>query len=379
MQIGHRCPHFVIEEPVGLGSDRQTLVLKAPIASTDSVFILANDRDYIPSAGLFTSAQISATRRGPYRIARCIPLIGPDGDKLVIKTRQGSVVVTLPLGDQVGITQVTRAIRLATDLVLVVPQDGAITLLDNDNPSTESFIRISGGACDALGFKQFGARGREVYPPWQLTTYYDGIPTELPVGLFPVPARRPKFVRPLANNPTLKVTYTATSDRCPRCVGTYVENDYRFDLQGDMVLIQNENLLYQACLKSILTVLGSNPYHLAYGSAITTRIGAKAIAASQALIKEDIQTALGRVKSVQSNQAKYQAVTAEERLYAIGGIQVDVNPNDPTTFNAQVVVRNASNRPVLLNIVFTVPGVIALKGTNGLSLGVQPGGSGGAN
>jgi ABC-type branched-subunit amino acid transport system substrate-binding protein len=125
-------------------------------------------------------------------------------------------------------------------------------------------------------------------------------------------------------------------------------------------------------LKAILTVLGSNPYHPAYGSAVTTRIGAKAIAATQSLIRSDIQTALERVKSLQAAQGKYQAVSAEERLYAINNVQVDTDPNDPTTFQAQVTVKNASNRTVLLNIVFTVPGVVALKGTNGLSLGIQP-------
>ncbi|NDJ13958.1 MAG: hypothetical protein EBY17_22635 [Acidobacteriia bacterium] len=345
---------------------------KAPIASTDSVLILVNDQDYVPSSGLYSAAILSAGRRGPYRIQRCVPLIGADGNLLIITTSNGTASVRIPEGDQVPISQVARAIRLATDIVTVEDRDGVLSLIDNDTPGLGSFIRLSGGVCTALGFTQIGARGKEIYPPWQLVTYYDTLPTELPAGVFPVPSRRPKFIRPLAGNPTIKITYAAMSDRCPRCGGTYVENDYRFDIQGDMALIQDEDLLYQACLKAILTVLGSNPYHPAYGSAVTTRIGAKAIAATQSLIRSDIQTALERVKSLQAAQGKYQAVSAEERLYAINNVQVDTDPNDPTTFQAQVTVKNASNRTVLLNIVFTVPGVVALKGTNGLSLGIQP-------
>lgn len=355
-----------------ISDDRQTLVTTSSIASTDTVFILANDKDYIPSSGLFSVASLTASKRGPYKIQSCVPPIGANGNLLNITTRRGTVFITLPEGDQVSISRVVQAIRLSTDFVLVDDADGVLSLSDNGEPSTDSFIRVSGGAVAALGFEQLGARGKEIYPPWQLLTYYDVLPTELPAGVFPVPSRRVKFIRPIIGNPTIKVTYAAPSERCPRCGGTYVENDYRFDIQGDMTLIENENLLYQACLKAILTVLGSNPYHPTYGSEVTTRIGAKAITPTQTLVRLDIQTALEKVKSLQTAQSKYQVVTAKERLYSISNVQVQIDPNDPTVFRAQVTVRNASNQPVTLNIVFTVPGVVALKGTNGLSLGIQP-------
>jgi hypothetical protein len=371
-QIGHRCPHLIIEEPVTISNDRQTLVTTSSIASTDSVFVLANDKDYIPSGGLFSVATLTASKRGPYRIQRCVPPIGANGNLLNITTRRGTVFITIPEGDQVSISRVVQTIRLETDFVLVDDTDGVLSLSDNGEPGTDSFVRVSGGAAAALGFEQLGARGKEIYPPWQLITYYDVLPTELPVGVFPVPSRRIKFLRPLVGNPTIKVTYAAPSERCPRCGGTYVENDYRFDIQGDMTLIEDENLLYQACLKAILTVLGSNPYHPSYGSEVTTRIGAKAITPTQTLVRLDIQNALEKVKSLQAAQSKYQVVSPEERLYTVNDVQVQIDPNDPTTFRAQVTVRNASNRLVALNIVFTVPGVVALKGTNGLSLGIQP-------
>jgi hypothetical protein len=363
--LGHRCPHLVVEEPVELSElDRRTLPTKGPIASVDSVFLLANDQDYIPPSGLFTAATLAASRKGPFRIQDCA-----GGNTLVIHTQRTMDTVNLPTGDAVSIDRVLQAIRLATGNVLAVSENGTLILTENSDPGPESMLRVSGGAVSALGFEQLGSRGKEIYPPWQLDTYYDILPTELPVGLSPVPSRRIKFVRPVKGNPTLKATYAAMPDRCPRCGGTYVENDYRFDVQGDMVLLQDEDLLYQACLKALLTVLGSNPYHPSYGSEITRRIGLKANANAKSMISLDIQTALGKVKSLQQTQARYQNVTPQERLYSFGGISVESDPNDPTVFRAQVTVKNASNRPIQLNIVFTVPGVVALRGTNGLSLG----------
>jgi hypothetical protein len=119
-------------------------------------------------------------------------------------------------------------------------------------------------------------------------------------------------------------------------------------------------------------VIGSNPYHTFYGSEIKNRIGTKANGSSQSLVQLDIQSSLDKVKNLQTLQSKYQFLTPEERLYSVSNIQVAFDQNDPTLLKAQVTVRNASNKPVSLSIVFTVPGVVALKGTNGLSLGIQP-------
>jgi hypothetical protein len=373
--VGHACQHLLIEEPVTVSQDRMLLSTKGPIASVDSVFILANDKDYIPSSGLYSAARLSSSKPGPYQIRKCsakLPVTGPDGDLLIIQTSIGFASFRLPVGDQVSIEEILRVIRLNTNTVTAESDQGCLVLSDNSTLGPDSFVRVSGPGAAALGFEQLGARGAEIYPPWVLDHKYDVLPTELPVGVNPVPARRPKFIRPLQGNPTLKVTYASMPDRCPRCGGTYVENDYRFDPQGEFVLIQDEDLLYQMCLKAILTILGSNPYHLNYGSQVTTRIGAKAISATATLIRSDIQDSLTRVQSQQRTQARYQKVGPKEALYAIGDVQVLADPLDPTVFKASVVVRNASNQAISLNIVFTVPGVVALKGTNGLSLGIQP-------
>ena len=46
--------------------------------------------------------------------------------------------------------------------------------------------------------------------------------------------------------------------------------------------------------------------------------------------------------------------------------------DDPTIFFVDVVVRNASNKPVNITTVFSVPGTIALAGSNGKTLGLEP-------
>ena len=135
-------------------------------------------------------------------------------------------------------------------------------------------------------------------------------------------------------------------------------------------LLYYENLLYQACLKAILTVKGSNPYHPGYGSSIMSRIGQKnnLLAASQ--IKEDIVKALSSIQNLQNGQMKYQQVTDKERLYRVSSVNVS-NTQDPTVFLVDVVVVNGSNKPVSISITYTAPGAVALAGSNGGSLGTE--------
>lgn len=371
IRAGYKCPHLVIEEPVALGADRRSLITKAPVANVDSVFILANDKEYIPPEGLYSSASISSSRPGPYQIQKCVGVSGPLGNVLEISTSAGYVSIDLQTGERLTVSQIENQLRSATDIVIPSSDNGTLVLTDAGNPGLESFIRVSGTGADSLGFTQKGARGKEIYPSWTLDFRRDVNPVIGPMNLVPTPARYPKFTRPLKGNPTLKVTYAAMANRCPRCSGTYVENDYRFDLQGDIVMIENENLLYQACLKAILTVQGSNPYHPLYGSKIMTRIGSKAVKASEMMIKEDVQNSLRRVQDLQRGQGKYQLVSDKERLYQIRNIQVTPDQNDPTVFKVSVTVQNGSNRPVVVDIVYSVPGAVALAGTNGLTLGLE--------
>lgn len=373
VRAGWPCSHLIQEEPVVLGSDRVSLQTRSPIAGAGSVRILANDSQYIPQEGLTTPAKLASSQAAPYKIERCSGGAGPDGNLLTISTSEGNVSVRLPEGARVPLEKVQRALRLsnANALVVVGGSNGALQITDRQASGRQSFLRVSGRGASSLGFRQTGSRGREVYPGWGLVARQDIWPSILPSGVTIVPARYPQFRASIKGNPTLKVSYTAMPERCSRCQGTYIENDYRFDLGGEVVTITGEDLLYQACLKAILTVRGSNPYHSRYGSHITRRVGHKIGAASSSLIKEDVTGALRQVQALQKAQRQYQQVSSRELLYSIDNVSVSSSAEDPTLFYVDVTVRNGSGQPINLNTVFSVPGTIALGGSVGTPLGVE--------
>jgi len=141
-----------------------------------------------------------------------------------------------------------------------------------------------------------------------------------------------------------------------------VENDYRFDSQGLVLVVENENLLHQAALKILLTGKGSNPFHKWYGTTLRSRIGAKAIGVVAGLINEDVRRALESMQRLQVSQSKYQSVSYKERLASIQSVRTYPLDTDPTAFMIEVLVVNASREPVNVTTVFTVPDVITLDG-----------------
>jgi len=351
------------------------MVTRAPVASANSVRVLVNDDFYVPPSGLYSQALLQA-RPGPYRIERCTGLLGPDANKITVTSSQGTVTLDLPLGKRIKTADLERALKLTAlnDIVTITNRNNAIAFGDASTTGPQSFVRVSGKGAGALGFTQLGARGREIYPGWGLVARKDVYPSTTPRGLIPVPARYPKFVRPLAGNPTIKVTYAAMPERCPRCQATYIENDYRFSAQGGIITIQNEDLLYQACLKAILTQRGSNPYHGSYGSRMITRIGSKQVRAAASSIRQDVINSLTQVQTLQNGQRKYQQVKDRERLYRISSVTVRPSADDPTVFFVDASVTNGTGIPVQLNTVFSVPGAVALAGSNGQTLGLETAG-----
>jgi hypothetical protein len=376
------CPHLIVEERVALGPDKMAVPIRAPVAVADSVRVLVNDSHYVPKNGLYAQAALTASLSGPYNIQRCTDTLGPQGNVVRIQTSVDTTDVSIPTGSRVTAEAVVSAIRGSSSQVVVgLSPTNALVLLDPNNVGTKSLVRISRtdggvpsiGVLAALGFdSQQGARGQMVYPPWQLQTRQDVFPTTMEVGRFPVKARYPKFIAPLKGNPTVKVSYVSFPERCPRCQGTYVENDYRFDKSGAVITIDNENLLYQACLKMLLTEVRSNPYHPRYGSGIMGMIGMKRMGAAATLIQEKVQQALEKVQNLQNGQRKFQRVTDRERLYAVLNVNVSSPPSDPTAFQVDVVVQNASQQRIPISIAFSVPGAVALAGSTGASLGAQP-------
>ena len=356
---------MTVEEVTHLASDRRSLPTRQPVAGAGTIRILVNDEAFIPQGGLFSTAHLYSTVSGPFDMKA-------GEDVLTVTTSKGSF--TMPFGivgtNRLTTDQVIKALlKKNFDVALPENINGHLSFTDITNAGLNSYVYVEGTATDVLGFgtipcggngRQRGVRGRRVYPGW-------GLFSESGV----ISKRYPKFNEVVKNNPVLKVTYTTPVSRCLRCRSTFVENDIRFATNGQAILIENENLLYQAALKILLTDRGSNPYHPWYGTTLRSRIGTKAISGVAALISEDVRRTLLKLQNLQESQSKYQTVSFKERLYAVLKVETVPHAQDPTTFMVDVIVQNASSEPINLSIIFTVPDVVALMGSNGLMLGTE--------
>lgn len=365
IQLAFPCPHIIGEERVSLSADRRSLITRAPIAGSGLARVVANNQYEVSSSrGLTTSATITSDRLDPFTIT-------PGEQNLTVQTTTHLANITLPS----GVIRVDTLIALL-NAAAVVPNSrpawiaskndrGALVIKENLRLGSESQVRVFGTAAAALGFEeQFGTTGRSVTPPWSLVRRTAvGATSDLDTGY------EIRFNQPVSANYFWSVTYTTPWNLCSRCRGSEVENDYRFDSQGNTLTIVDNNLLYQMVLKTVLTEAGSNIYFPWYGSNVSRSIGAKAVAGVASSIKESVQRSLRNMQSLQTDQSKYQVVTPKERLYAVDNLTVTPSSDDPTVFLIDLQVRSYSFDPVVITIVYTAPGAYALPGTNRLSLG----------
>lgn len=371
IQIGFPCPHYIMEEVGQLDTDNRTVLVSSPIVSETSTVVLINNELYVPKEGLYSQAYLTSSSKGPYNIEPCTGLIGPDGNLLTVQTPKGSVQVRLPEGKRLSLLEVQKFLRLSAvnDYVEVVDYNGALALQERFYLGEASFIRVGGKGATALGFIQKGSRGKTLYPGWELVKDETVIPYQSNPRR--VSTKRLRFRSPIVTNPSIKLSYTTQPTVCVRCKGTYVENDYRFNPQGEILTIQNENLLIQACIKMVLTEKGSNLFHVGYGTDVMTRVGRKVVSDVVQDLKEDIIKGLQKIQNIQRKQRQYQDVTAKEFLYSIDAVEIYADEYDVTKYFIDVVLRNGSNEPVSISITYTAPGAIALAGSNGLSLGTE--------
>jgi hypothetical protein len=361
--LGWNCPHLTYEERLTLPSDRRTLQTAQSIASSNTVRLTANDIA-IPQSGLFSVAQLFASVGGPFDLT-------PLTKDLTVETSQGSWGISLPVASRTRLTteQVLRELR-GRGTFLAENVNGHLSISDTSQVGPESFVKVSGSAVAALGFgsssngRCYGARGQKILPAWDILAYSRQIRD------ITITDKYPRFREPVLSNPLLKISYATSRDRCLRCGGTNVENDFRYDASGQDILIENESLLQQIVLKMLLTERGSNFFHRQYGSIVKSVVGTKVLAGTAALLSEDVRRALSLVQNVQRQQAVVQQVSPRERLYSILSVNVMQHEKDPTVFLIDITVQNASAEPINIPVVFTVPGVTAQAGTNGQSLGV---------
>lgn len=363
IQLGWPCPHVIGEERVRLDTDRMTIRTNKPIAGPGILKLVANDKfEIAPSLGLQSSAVLTASKPQPY-------LVSPGSRDFIIQTQERHLSLELPIGyltaDQVA-AQINAAVANPNERPFLIASvnNGVLSLRENLTLGSNSQVRVQGGAIGGVGFvDQVGAVGQVVLPPFHLFNRTlrseDGLIEE---GYFL------RFDRPVRANYNLSVTYQVFWNQCLRCRGTEVENDFRYQ-QGHLALVRDDNLLYQSCLKILLTELKSNIYASWYGTPLMSMIGSKSSAATSMQIQQACRQALQNLQNLQNLQSKYQRITARERLYAVDHVGVQQAQDDPTVFLVDVQVRSYTFDPVQITIVYTAPGAYALKGTNRLSLG----------
>ncbi len=346
-QLAYTCPHEMLREPVRLEADGVTLATSQ--TAVGGIRVYMNDTE-IPPDGLQSPARLVAGSEGPYRVYP---------DACTLSVGYGGFVKEVELS-----TGVHTAAALAKELDKLYPEvdvtehRGRLHFEDRAQAGVASSIKISGSASETVGFSgQRSAYGREVVPPWGVGIR-DGYITVSYPRFFYTPKQ--------AVNARFEVSYYTEAHRCRRCMATRVENDFRADSGGHLRLINNENLLYQSCLKALLTNLGSNLQHTWYGSNIMKLVGTKAHSGVSSVISAEIQRVLETHMSLQEKQAQYQKVTMKERLYRVVSIQVQQHRDDPTTFMCNVIVQNYSGKPVRLSVVYTAPGAHSLiRGPDG--------------
>lgn len=351
-RLTRRCPHLTVGERVILADDRRSLPTSQPVGSLSSVTITANDTT-IPPGGLFSAARLTSSRSGPYRVQL------KDTD-LTVSSNTTTGTVTVPRGSRITTDTIVNQFNALGTTILAQNVNGHLAFTEQDSLGRQSRLKVTGGVVRELGLDfQVQAFGKQLYPSWNFVRRSD--PT--------IDNRFPRFDSPVNGNPVFKVTYSSPVERCRRCQGSSIENDYQIDPRGNYITIENEDLLNQASLKILLTLEGSNPFHTWYGTRLRTRIGQKAASALQALINEEVSRALETLQQQQVSQSRFQTVTFRERLYRIDSVRTLPLANDPTTFIINVSVRNASQEPINLSVLFAVPNtVVLINETDPLSL-----------
>jgi hypothetical protein len=364
LRLGWACEHIIGEERTALSADRATLQTRKPISGVGLLQVVANDVYPVsPSQGIQSGASLTSSKAEPY-------LVTPGLTDLVIRTQTRYLPLTLPTGYQSALTLATlinTAVANPTERPYLIASvvRGVLVLTENQAFGPTSQVRVTGGATSGLGFlDQTGSVGQVVLPPFNLFS----LAFQDPEGVFEE-GYFIRFDRPVRANYYFSVTYQVVWHQCLRCRGTEVENDFRYGADRQVLVVQDDNLLYQSVLKILLTELKSNIYYPWYGTNLMSLIGSKSNSASEVNIRQGIQQALATFQNLQAQQSKYQRITPKERLYSVDNIGVRQSPSDPTVFLVDVTVRNYAQTPVEISIVYTAPGAYALPGTNRLSLG----------
>jgi len=354
LRIDQLCPHEVTEEALFIADDRITVRPLRPISSTTSVKVLLNNEISVPSSGVFLPAKTSGTKRGPFSVTTGV------NDILEMTVNQGDVQrLTLPTLDKMAATRVAALLnRQVTGASFSVINERLALSTQEAGPANSIFLKDTSTAAEVFGFAtQRNYRGQQLTPGWALVSD--------PSTLEDRPTRLIIFDEPLrSDSDFVEISYVTVREECRRCGGVGLENDWRYDLDGKIIQIRNEDLLIQELQKDFYTIQGSNPFHTWYGTQLIEAIGKKIVEGgfAQNLITSDLHQAFNRWQSIKRQQEDNvgQIVTDREFPFRLLSVVLEQNNEDPTVIFVTVTVQNRSNNPIQLTRGLKLPEALEL-------------------
>lgn len=355
-QIDQVCTHAVSEEALFVSSDRMTVRPLRPISSAISVQVLLNHMVKIPSFGSQIPARSSGTRRGPFTITTGV------NDTITVSVNQGSVqTATLPAANKIPSNLVADLLNQQLTGVFFSVSDDRLAFETRDAGRQASvFLKSTSTATSLFGFtanREY--RGQQFAPGWTLVSD--------PTTLADRPSRLIVFDEPLrSGSDFVEISYVTLRQECRRCGGIGVENDWRYDINGQLIEIRDEGLLIQELQKDFYTIRGSNPFHTWYGTGIIEAIGKKLTTAGlvQNLIVSDVYQAFNRWQSIKRQQEDDvgQFVSDREFPFRLLSVNLQQSTQDPTVIFLTVTVQNRSSDPIQLTRGLKLPQSLELTG-----------------
>lgn len=357
-QIDQVCPHFVIDEALFVSpGDRRTIRPLQPIASSESVVVRLNGAFDVPSFGVHLPAQVAGSKPGPFAIAAGV------NDQLVFSVNQGTdQTVVLPASKQMTAGQVVELLnRSARGLQFFVVRDRVAFRTSSEGSGASAYLRSSSTLASTLGISSNREyRGKQVTSGWSLVSD--------PSTLSDRPTRLVVFDEPLKDfRPFVEISYNTVRQDCRRCGGLGVEHDWRYGRTGEVSQVRDEALLLQEVQKLFYTTIGSNPFHLWYGTSLIELIGRKQSSGGvvQNMIIADIYKAFQRWQEIkrQQEEAVGQTVSDEEYPYKLLKVALEQSTSDPTVIFVKMTVQNRSLRPIQLDRGLKLPEPLDLLGS----------------
>jgi len=137
---------------------------------------------------------------------------------------------------------------------------------------------------------------------------------------------------------------------CPRCAGYLFYYDFVLDPVGNIERVTKTDLLQALSIKSVITELGSNPFHINYGTSIAQYPGTLYSETFESVIRNEIINALKSLRGRQLLQEQLgQTLDPDEEITEVTNVRM--RANDALHYTFYVDIRSAANSDITLEVV----------------------------